>query len=74
MAHFDQRAPSDHVMGCVLKDEIANGSSPRSLTVLSAYGSQATKNTPLSVSSGEFKPSTPVPSKRTLSWAEIASR
>jgi hypothetical protein len=58
----------------VLKDEIANGSSPRSLTVLPAYGSQATKNTPPSVTNGGFKPSIPVPSKRMLSWAEIASR
>jgi hypothetical protein len=58
----------------LLKDEIANGSSPRSLTVLPAYGSQATKNTPPSVTNGGFKPSIPVPSKRMLSWAEIASR
>jgi hypothetical protein len=58
----------------VLKDEIANGSSPRILTVLPAHGSQATKNAPPSIASGEFKPSAPVPRKRTLSWAEIASR
>jgi hypothetical protein len=69
-----------------LKDEIANVSSPRSLTVLPAFGSQRnkTKTTTTEIKDSEpvagepmttvIESSMPVVNKRTVSWAEVASR
>jgi hypothetical protein len=54
----------------VLKDEITEDSSPGSLTVLPAFRSQDRKT----MKATEAKGSKPVVSKRTVSWAEIASR
>ena len=64
----------------LLKDEIAGASSPGALTVLPAFGSQARKAataTEKPTSTDGTKPTETgklVASKRTISWAEIASR
>ena len=55
----------------VLKDKIVTNSSPRILTVLSAFGSQSRKTESTTT---EIESSRLVVSKRTVSWAEIASR
>jgi hypothetical protein len=53
----------------VLKDEIAVGSSPRSLTVLPAFGLKARQSVPAGTDSKK-----PTASKKTLSWAEIVKK
>jgi hypothetical protein len=70
----------------VLMDEITNVSSPGSLTVLPAFGSQRnkTKNATVEIKDSksvagkplttEIESKIPVVSKRTVSWAEVASR
>jgi hypothetical protein len=54
----------------VLKDEIAVGGSPRSLTVLPAFGAKAHQP---SVPCGTVSKK-PMASKKTLSWAEIVKK
>jgi hypothetical protein len=53
----------------VLKDEIAVGSSPCSLTVLPTFGSKACQSVPAGTDSKK-----PTASKKTLSWAEIVKK
>jgi hypothetical protein len=62
--------PAPQESRSVLKDEIVNNSSPCSLTVLPAFRLQDQKTTKAT----KVKTSKPVVSKRTVSWAEIASR
>jgi hypothetical protein len=53
----------------VLKDEIAVGGSPRSLTVLPAFGFKTRQSVPAGTG---FKKS--MASKKTLSWADIVKK
>jgi hypothetical protein len=62
--------PAPQESRSVLKDEITDDSSPRSLTVLPAFRSQDWKTTKATIA----KRSKLVVSKCTVSWAEIASR
>jgi hypothetical protein len=55
----------------VLKDEVAVCGSPRSLTVLPAFGSRSQARKPVTAGTNPIKR---VVDKRVLSWAEIASK
>jgi hypothetical protein len=61
-------APKDAL---VLKDEVAVCGSPRSLTVLPAFGSRSQARKPVTAGTNPIKR---VVDKRVLSWAEIASK
>jgi hypothetical protein len=53
----------------VLKDEIAVGGSPRSLTVLPVFGAKARQSVPTGTDTKKS-----MASKRTLSWAQIVKK
>jgi hypothetical protein len=63
--------PAPQESRSVLKDEIADGSSPHSLTVLPAFGMHRPKTTKTTEGKRTVKP---VANKLAVSWAEIASR
>jgi hypothetical protein len=52
-----------------LKDEIAVGGSPRSLTVLPAFGAKTRQSVPTGTDAKKS-----MASKRTLSWAQIVKK
>jgi hypothetical protein len=53
----------------VLKDEIAVGGSPRSLTVLPAFGAKTRQSVPTGTDAMKS-----IASKKNLSWAEIVKK